>query len=157
MLLDIWAKQNTKHAVFYDVTWTGVVGEPSAQHRDIFAIVSRARDVGIKTVQSAISAGRQLAGWEVDHAVREFIAKHGSAEQFFHRTWHSIGTTIHANGANLDSLEIRDEGKSLPNSGFSVEPGIYLPNFAVRSEVDMLVRPDSAEVTGRIQTELVMI
>jgi Xaa-Pro dipeptidase len=157
VLLDIWAKENTKDAVFYDVTWTGVVGEPSRRHRDIFEIVSRARDVGIDMVQSAISAGRQLAGWEVNHAVREFIAKRGFAEQFIHRTGHSIGTTIHANGANLDSLEIRDERKILPNSCFSIEPGIYLPDFAVRSEVDMLVRPRSAEVTGRIQTELVII
>jgi Xaa-Pro dipeptidase len=156
VLLDIWAKENTKNAVFYDVTWTGVVGEPSPQQRDIFTIVSQARDVGITMVQS-ISAGRQLAGWEVDHAVREFIAKHGFAEQFIHRTGHSIGTAIHANGANLDSLEIRDERKILPNSCFSIEPGIYLPNFAVRSEVDMLVRPGSAAVTERIQTELVTI
>ena len=157
VLLDIWAKEDTNDAVFYDVTWMGVVGEPSRRHRELFAIVTGARDVGIDIVQSAISAGRQLAGWEVDHGVREFIAKHGYAEQFIHRTGHSIGTTIHANGATLDSLEIRDERKILPNSCFSIEPGIYLPEFGVRSEVNVLVRPNSAEVTGRIQTELVAI
>jgi Xaa-Pro dipeptidase len=157
VLLDISAKENTPDAVFYDVTWTGVVGEPLPQHRDIFAIVAAARDVGISMVQSAISSGRQMAGWEVDQVVREFIDRHGHGDHFIHRTGHSIATQIHANGPNMDSLEIRDDRKILPNSCFSIEPGIYLRDFGVRSEVNVLVTAGSAEVTGRIQTELVVI
>ena len=116
-----------------------------------------ARDVGVKTVQQAISAGRTIAGWEVDRAVREHINKAGYGEQFIHRTGHSIGTDVHANGANMDDLEIHDERRILPNSCFSIEPGIYLPDFGVRSEVNMLVRPKAAEVTGKIQREIVII
>ena len=119
--------------------------------------MKRSRDVGIETVQSSIAAGRKIAGWEVDRAVRDFIAQHGYGEYFIHRTGHSIGANIHANGANMDNLEIKDEREIIPNSCFSIEPGIYLPEFGVRSEVDMLVRDGSAEVTGRMQTDLVMI
>src|SRR5437868_10633914 len=158
VLLDVWAKQNKPGAVYYDITWTGFVGKaPSEKQRKIFEIVRDARDVGVKTVQQAISAGRAIAGWEVDRAVREHINTAGYGEQLMHRTCHSIGTDVHANGANMDDLEIHDERRILPNSCFSIEPGIYLPEFGVRSEVNVLVRPQAAEVTGKIQTEIVLI
>ena len=57
----------------------------------------------------------------------------------------------------MDDLEIHDERRILPNSLFSIEPGIYLPEFGVRLEVNVLVRPGSAEVTGKIQQEIVTI
>ncbi len=116
-----------------------------------------ARDAGVKTVVDAIHAGRRIAGWEVDQATRSHIKKAGYGEYFIHRTGHSIGTDVHSNGANIDDLEIHDERQILPNSCFSIEPGIYLPEFGVRSEVNVLVRDKSAEVTGKIQREIVNI
>ncbi len=158
VLLDIWGKQTTPNAVYYDITWTGFVGPaPSQRMHDIFQIVRDARDVGVKTVQDAIAAGRRIRGWEVDQAVRAHIERSGYGSHFVHRTGHSIATSVHGNGANMDNLETRDEREILPNSCFSVEPGIYLPEFGVRSEVDVLVRPHAAEVTGRIQREIVII
>ncbi len=158
VLLDVWGKKNTPEAVYYDITWTGFVGKgPSDRMRDVFKIVRDGRDIGVKTVQEAIAAGRPIAGWEVDHAVRAHIKNAGFGDNFIHRTGHSIGTDVHANGANMDDLEIHDERRILPNSCFSIEPGIYLPEFGVRSEVDVLVRPKAAEVTGKIQSELVII
>jgi len=158
VLLDVWAKQNTPGAVYYDITWTGFVGKaPSDRMREIFNIVREARDAGVKTVREAVAAGRPIAGWEVDRAVRGHIKSAGFGQYFIHRTGHSIGTDVHANGANMDDLEIHDERRILPNSCFSIEPGIYLPEFGVRSEVNVLVRPKSAEVTGKIQREIVTI
>ena len=158
VLLDVWAKKNTPDAVYYDITWTGFVGKaPSDRVREVFNVVRDARDVGVKTVKEAITGSRPLAGWEVDKAVRGHIKKAGFGEYFIHRTGHSIGTDVHANGANMDDLEIHDERRVLPNSCFSIEPGIYLPEFGVRSEVDMIVRPNTAEVTGKIQSEIVII
>jgi Xaa-Pro dipeptidase len=158
VLLDIWGKKKKPDAVFYDITWTGHVGDsPSDKQREVFRIVTGARDAAVKKVQDAISAGRKLAGWEVDAASRGFIESAGYGRYFVHRTGHSIGTNVHANGANMDNLETKDEREIMPNSCFSVEPGIYLPEFGVRSEVDVLVRPGSAEVTGKIQREIVII
>lgn len=157
VLLDVWAKMNTPGAVFYDITWTGVLGKPTDRHREIFKIVSEARDLGARTAIDAVAAGRSIAGWEVDRAVRAYIKKAGYGDYFIHRTGHSIGTLVHANGANMDDLEIHDERRLLPNSCFSIEPGIYLPEFGVRSEVNVLVRVGSAEVTGKAQHELVTI
>jgi Xaa-Pro dipeptidase len=158
VLLDVWAKKNTPRAVYYDITWTGFVGKaPSDRMREIFQVVRQARDLGVKTVQDGVAAGRPIAGWEVDRAVRGHIKSAGYEQYFIHRTGHSIGTDVHANGANMDDLEIHDERRILPNSCFSIEPGIYLPEFGVRSEVNVLVRPKTAEVTGKIQGEIVII
>ena len=158
ILLDVWAKKNTPGAVYYDITWTGFVGKaPGERMREIFQVVREARDQGIKTVQEAVVAGRAISGWEVDRATRTQIKKSGFGEYFIHRTGHSIGTEVHANGANMDDLEIHDERRILPNSCFSIEPGIYFPEFGIRSEVNMLVRPKTAEVTGKIQSEIVTL
>lgn len=157
ILLDIWGKKNRPDAVYYDITWTGVVGKPSERQQEIFNVVKGARDAAIQKVTSTIAAGKKLQGWEVDQAARGHIAKAGYGQQFVHRTGHSIGIDVHANGANMDDLEVHDERLVIPNSCFSIEPGIYFPDFGVRSEVNMLVRKGSAEVTGKIQNELVNI
>jgi len=158
VLLDIWGKKNVPNSVYYDITWTGFVGgAPSDKIREIFDIVRAARDAGIKFVQDSISAGKPVSGWQVDDPVRESITEAGYGNYFVHRTGHSIGTEVHANGANMDNLEVHDERRILPSSCFSIEPGVYLENFGVRSEVNMLIRSSHAEVTGKIQTELVLI
>ena len=158
VLLDVWAKKNKPGAVYYDITWVGSVGKaPTNRQQEIFEVVRGARDIGVKTVQDAIAARKPIAGWEVDHAVRGLIKNAKYGDYFIHRTGHSIGTEVHSNGANMDDLEIHDERRILPNSCFSIEPGIYLPEFGVRLEVDVLVRAATAEVTGKIQKDIVTI
>lgn len=158
ILLDIWGKKNRPNAVYYDITWTGIIGPAASERqREIFEVVRGARDAGIATVKSAVSGGRKLQGWEVDKATRDYIASRGYGQYFIHRTGHSIGTEVHANGANMDNLEVHDERQVLPNSCFSIEPGIYFAEWGVRSEINMLVRRNAAEVTGKIQNEIVII
>jgi Xaa-Pro aminopeptidase len=56
---------------------------------------------------------------------------------------------VHANGANIDNLESRDERLLLPNSSFTIEPGVYLPGkFGVRSEINIYLDATRATVTG---------
>jgi len=158
VLLDVWAKLNKPGAVYYDITWMGFVGKaPSQKQREVFEVVKKARDAGVEKVKSAIGAGQKIAGWEVDKATRDVIEAAGYGRYFIHRTGHSIATEVHGNGANMDNLEIHDERQILPNTCFSVEPGIYLPDFGVRSEVNVLVHKGAAEVTGKVQRELVII
>jgi Xaa-Pro aminopeptidase len=156
VLLDMWAKKDIPGAVYYDITWTGVLGEPSTHHQEIFAIVRDARKAGSQHVIDAVAAGRRIEGWQVDEAARAVIDQAGYADCFVHRTGHSIGTSVHGNGANMDNLETKDTRQILPNTLFSIEPGIYLPEFGVRSEVDILVHDGRAQVTGRQQEELVI-
>jgi Xaa-Pro dipeptidase len=158
VLIDIWGRLDRPGTCTYDITWTAVVGrEPSERERQIFTLVAQARDAAIKTVQEAFTAGKPLAGWQADDAARSVIRAAGLGQYFTHRTGHSISTETHGNGANLDNLETHDVRLILPHTCFSVEPGIYLPEFGVRSEVNMLTEPGRAVVTGPIQTELVRI
>jgi Xaa-Pro dipeptidase len=158
LLIDIWARKNIPGSVFYDITWTGVVDrEPSLRERQVFEAVAGARDAAIQLVEQSFAANRPIAGWQADDAARNMIRAAGFAEYFTHRTGHNIGAEIHGSGAHLDNFETHDERLILPNTCFSVEPGIYLPEFGIRSEIDMMTRPGEARVTGRIQRELVRI
>jgi Xaa-Pro dipeptidase len=159
VLIDIWAKLDRRDACFYDITWTGVVDrEPTAREQLIFETVRDARDASIAVVKKAFAAGAPIAGWQADDAAREVIRQAGFGEWFTHRTGHNIGSILHGNGANLDNLETHDERLILPDTCFSVEPGIYFPGeFGVRSEIDMIARKGRADVTGRVQTELVRV
>ncbi len=158
VLIDIWARKNLPGTVFYDITWTGVVGrEPTARERQVFETVAAARDAAIQAVEQAFASSHAIAGWQADDAARNIIRAAGFGEYFTHRTGHNIATDIHGSGAHLDNFETHDERLVLPNTCFSVEPGIYLPEFGVRSEVDMMTRPGEAKVTGRVQRELVRI
>lgn len=150
VLIDLWAKCKKPRAVYSDLTRVAFVGkEVPKKHQEIFAIVAAARDAAIAKVKSAFAAKQPLKGWEVDNACRAVIEKAGYGDYFVHRTGHSIGQEVHGNGANIDGLETREERRILPRTCFSVEPGIYLPEFGIRSEVDVFVDAEgTVHVTG---------
>ena len=158
VLIDMWAKLDKPDGVYYDITWTGYCGEtPPEEIQSVFEIVRDARDKAIERVRSAVAAKQALCGFEVDDAAREHIRAAGYAGYFFHRTGHSIGSEVHGTGANMDNLETHDERRVIPWTCFSIEPGIYLPEFGIRSEVNVFVDEHSARVTGEVQRELVRI
>ena len=158
VLIDLWAKLMHPGAVFYDITWTGFCGD-TIPHRvqNIFEIVRDARKKACSYVAAKASSGTSFAGYEVDDIARHHIDEQGFGEFFFHRTGHSIGTDVHGTGANMDNLESHDDRRVIPHTCFSIEPGIYLPEFGIRSEVNMYVGDRFAKVTGEEQEELVRI
>jgi Xaa-Pro aminopeptidase len=158
LLIDIWGRQNKPGSIFYDITWTGVLGrEPADREQLVFETVRNARDAAVAIVERAFAEGRAIHGCEADDAARWVIREAGFGEFFTHRTGHNIAHELHGAGAHLDNLETHDERLLLANTCFSVEPGIYLPEFGVRSEVNMMTAPGKAWVTGRTQQELVRI
>lgn len=158
LLIDMWAKLDQPRSVYYDITWTGYCGTqvPPAIQR-VFDVVKEARDRAIRRVQSAIQKGEILRGFEVDDAAREHIKAQGFGDSFVHRTGHSIGEEVHGAGANMDNLETHDERRIIPWTCFSIEPGIYLSDFGIRSEVNVFVGEKEARVTGEVQQELVLV
>jgi Xaa-Pro dipeptidase len=160
VLIDLWAKCDQPRAVYSDLTWTCFVGrEVPAPIQNVFQIVAAARDAAIKIVRDAFAKRQPLLGCEVDQAARAVIDKAGYGQYFCHRTGHSIGQETHGNGANMDGLETREERRVLPRTCFSIEPGIYLKEFGVRSEVNVFVDAQSrVHVTGgEPQTEVVAL
>jgi Xaa-Pro dipeptidase len=158
VLIDLWAKLDRPRAVYSDLTRVGYVGETvPARFEEIFQVVAQARDVAIALVRDAFAVGRPLRGWQVDTAARRVIDEAGYGPHFVHRTGHNIGQETHGNGANMDDLETHEERLVLPRTCFSVEPGIYLPEFGVRSEVNVFVADGQVHVTGGLQTRVVPI
>ncbi len=159
VLIDLWAKLDQPSSVYYDITWTGFCGEsPPERIQQAFEVARGARDATLQAVDAAQREGRTIHGWEVDDVARGHISSAGFGEQFVHRTGHSIGEEVHGNGANMDNLEMRDERPVIPQTCFSIEPGIYLPgDFGVRTEIDCYVDTDGAQATGAVQAELVRI
>jgi Xaa-Pro aminopeptidase len=156
LLIDAWAKCARPGAVYADYTQVAFLG-PSApeRHREVFAAVRDARDAAIASVRDALREGRPIRGCDVDDAARAVVRERGFGERFVHRTGHSIGTEVHANGVHLDNLETRDERRLIEGTLVSVEPGIYLDDFGVRSEVNLLIDGGEAIVTTQpIQREL---
>lgn len=158
VLLDVFGKLRNPGSVYFDITWTGYVGEEVPRtYSEIFDVVREARDAAIRLVQDGMRQGRPLHGFEVDDAARAVIVRHGYGEYFIHRTGHSIGEDVHGNGANMDNFETHDDRRIVPGTCFSIEPGIYLPEFGVRSEVNVYVEERDAPVTGEIQQAVVPI
>lgn len=155
LLLDVWGKQKTPNSVYYDVTWMGYLGpKVPEKYAKIFDVVREARDRAVDLIRTRVAAGKLLQGLEVDKAARNVIEKAGYAKYFFHRTGHNIGTSVHGNGVNMDGLETHDDRHLIPGTCNSVEPGIYLPEFGVRTEINVYVGEKEARVTGAIQTEI---
>ena len=156
LLLDVWAKLSRPDSVYYDITWMGFLGaEVPQQYTKIFSIVREARDAAVAFIQKNVRAGRAIAGFEVDRVARGVIRKAGYAKYFVHRTGHSLGRDVHGTGANMDDLEIHDVRRVMPRTCFSIEPGIYFPEFGVRSEVNVYVDERDAGVTGAVQQEII--
>jgi Xaa-Pro aminopeptidase len=150
VLIDLWAKLDKPRSVYSDLTWTCYVGDAvPEQYEKVFRVVAAGRDAAIATVKEAFAAGRPIQGWQVDDAARGAIEQAGYGPYFVHRTGHSVGQEVHGNGANMDNLETREQRRILPRSCFTVEPGVYLPEFGVRSEVNVFVDRDrQVHVTG---------
>jgi Xaa-Pro aminopeptidase len=155
VLLDLWGKLDAPGAVFADITWMGYTGRAVPERfARAFTAIRDARDAAVELVQSSVRAGRELRGWEVDRAAMTVLRDAGYADNILHRTGHSLGTTVHGNGVNMDDYETHDDRRLLAGSGFTIEPGVYFDDFGVRTEINMVIAQRDAAVTGPRQTEI---
>lgn len=156
LLLDLWCREEAAGSIWADITWMAYLGSPVPERfARIWDIVAGARDAAVSFLKEGSALGKRIRGAEVDRVAREHIRERGHGEAFIHRTGHSIGLEVHGNGCNIDSLETVDERILIPHSGFSIEPGIYLPEFGVRSEIDVYMDERGIEVTTAVQDRIV--
>jgi len=158
LLIDLWGAFDG--AVFADQTWMGCLGGViDSRTREIWSAVRDARDSAVTFLSERFELGEEVRGYEVDQVARALIADRGYGEYFVHRTGHSMDIDLHGSGPNLDNLETKDDRLLLPGIGFSVEPGIYIPNeIGIRSEINVYWGPEGPEVTPRdIQQEIFLL
>lgn len=159
VLIDAVSKVDKPRAPAVDLTWMGYVGETVPdEYVKIWNIVYGAQQAAYSFVKTSFRNGKPIRGADVDDVSRGFIRRAGYADQFLHRTGHSIGEEGHGNGANIDNLETRDNRRLIPRTAFSIEPGIYLAGkFGVRSEIDVYLTENDAIITAPHQREIVAI
>jgi Xaa-Pro aminopeptidase len=162
LLIDMWARKKSSSVsernISADITWTAKLGEPpSAKQQEVFNTVTGARDAAFELLENRVLEGDNPQGWEIDRAARDVIEKAGYGEFFVHRLGHSLGYEVHSNGVNLDDWETHDTRTVINGVGVTIEPGIYLPAFGVRSEMDVYLGEDGPEITGKRQLEIVQI
>lgn len=148
VLIDLWAKKNVPGSTYNDITWVGYLGRAVPEkYTKIFNVVKGARDAAIDLLKSSFASGTQIRGCDVDDAARNHIVKAGFGEYFIHRTGHSITEDLHGSGANMDNLETKDERTIIPETSFSIEPGIYfMGDFGIRSEVNVFITKNNEVV-----------
>lgn len=157
ILIDLTCKQDAPQAVYADITRVAIAASvPTMRQQVIFGIVQKARDAATEFIRHRISSQQPVHGYEVDQVARDIITQEGYGDNFLHRTGHSIGTSVHGYGANIDNLETQDRRALLKGTCFSIEPGIYLPGeFGIRLEYDVCIQLNGeVVVTGGIQNHL---
>lgn len=158
LLIDLFGKEKQPGAIYGDLTWIGYVGEQVPEkYAKVFKVVADGRDAGLAFLRESAARGQKIQGWQVDKCVRDLITQAGYGAYFDHRTGHSLNTRLHGNGVNIDSLESQDKREIIPGVGFTIEPGIYLDDFGIRSEVDVYFAEDGPKVYGDIQQEIIVI
>lgn len=165
VLIDLWARVPGDENIFSDITWVGFAGplrDVPAKHREIYETVKRARDASVRTAQEGWKARprERIQGWQLDEAARRELIAPGYEPFIRHRTGHSLspGPMVHGLGMNLDNLETHDTREMLPGIGFTIEPGLYLPEFGVRLEINLFVDPSKGPViTSCVQDEIVAL
>jgi Xaa-Pro aminopeptidase len=146
---DVWAREKSPGAIYADISWLGVCApSPTASQRQVFDAVLEAREAALSFLERGFAQGAPVRGADVDRAAREVLARRGFAEGIRHRTGHSIGIRVHGFGVNLDSVEFPDERLITEGACFSIEPGIYLEQFGMRTEIDCCIHDGRPEVTG---------
>lgn len=158
LLIDLWAREDRPGTVYADSTWVHFVGDrPTEKQREVFDVVAQARDAAVERIRAGLARGEAVEGWQVDRAARELITEAGYGDFFIHRTGHSLGQQVHGPGVNLDDFETHDLRRLIPGVSVTVEPGVYLPEFGVRSEIDVYIKPDGPEITTRVQRDITLL
>ncbi len=159
VLIDLWAKKDVPNSIYSDITWVAYIGRKVPDsHQSIFDIVLEARDAALSFLKHKFNQNQTVQGWQVDQIARDVINSYDYSEYFTHRLGHGIGEDVHSEGVNLDNWETHDTRIIMQGSGFSIEPGIYIPNrFGMRSEIDVFVGPDGPEASSPVQTQVVLI
>lgn len=160
VMIDQWCKLKAPGAIYSDVTRMAYLGdEIPEKYSNAFSVVIQARDAGIKLIKQRFAASQDLYGWEIDRTVREVIETAGFGDAFLHRTGHSLSQEVHGNGAHLDDLEMHEDRLILKETLFTIEPGIYLDDFGMRSEIDVFIDSQGEVIVtgGPLQQEILKI
>ncbi|UCF95803.1 MAG: aminopeptidase P family protein [Spirochaetaceae bacterium] len=148
--LDLWAKERAPGSIYADISWVGVLdARIPLEAQKVFHAVVEARELAFRFIEQSLAAGGDVSGEQVDRGVRAFLERSGYGDSLRHRTGHGIDQEVHGFGVNLDSVEFPDPRLILEGSCFSIEPGLYLDEFGMRSEINVYISGDKPVISGK--------
>ncbi len=158
VLIDLWAKSNkSSKSVFGDITWIGYIGT-SVQEKyvKVFNIIKDTIKDALKFIENRLGTSG-VQGFEIDEFCRNKIISEGYGNYFIHRTGHSlsVGDSCHGIGLNIDNYETHETRFLTEGTAFSIEPGIYLEEFGVREEINVIIINGKPYVSTNIQEEII--
>ena len=159
VLIDMWAKMNDPEGVYADITWMGYVGETVPEEiENRFQVLKTAIDKDIEFLEENLPI-RRVEGYEVDDIGRGYISEKGYGQYFTHRTGHSIAVDVspHGPGVNIDNYESHDTREIVDGVTFSLEPGIYAPDYGMRSETGIYIKDRKPIAVGGRQEHVIAI
>lgn len=107
-----------------DMTRTIFFGKPSDEQTKIYKTVLEAQEKTVGFMNSLLKQNKKIRADKVDKITRDYILSKGY-ESIPHSLGHGIGLQVHEHPfISPKSEEILKEGMV-----FSIEPGIYIPNF----------------------------
>lgn len=131
-----------------DITRTVVIGHASERHREVYDLVLEAQLAALAAIKPGVLAK------DVDKVSRDVLASKDLAKYFGHGLGHGLGRLVHDGGRLSPSSDNVIE----PGQVWTVEPGVYIPDFGgVRIEDDVVVTEDGIEILTHTTKELLVL
>ncbi len=154
ILLDIWARLDEKEAPYADATFMFYYGNKIPKEiQASWEVLMSARDTALQFLSQKLKRGVFPRGLDIDRAAHDVIGEAGFGRGIKHTIGHSLG--FESPHGKLPGINWREYKPLLKNVGYTIEPGIYLNSFGMRSEIDFYI--DDTEqviITTPIQKEI---
>jgi Xaa-Pro aminopeptidase len=131
-----------------DETVTVAVGTPDSRQKEIYSIVRDAHDKALEAVKPGISLK------DLDGIARRYIEGKGYGNYFGHGLGHGVGLEVH----EKPTVSFRSEQTAGEGMVFTIEPGIYIPDWGgVRIEDTVVVTQDGCRLLTSVPKELMIL
>jgi Xaa-Pro aminopeptidase len=126
VIIDVGALVDGYHS---DMTRSYVIGDPTAEQREIYVLVEAAQRAGIDALAPRVAAKA------VDSACRDLFTDAGYGDWYLHGTGHGVGLVIHESPFHSQA----SDEELVPGNVVTVEPGLYRVGFGGFRIEDLLV------------------
>jgi Xaa-Pro aminopeptidase len=170
ILLDIWARLDQKMTPYADTTFMfynsrkSESPKPKEKYKDnkfeeyneVWKVLVKSRDNAINYIKHEIKKGRMPRGVDIDRAAHDHIGGNGYSHTIKHTIGHSLG--FDSPHGKLPGINWREYSPILKNVGYTIEPGMYLKDFGMRTELDFYVNEKNEMIiTTQIQENIYVI
>jgi Xaa-Pro aminopeptidase len=135
-----------------DLSRTVFFGKAGDKQKDVYQTVLRAQENAIEYLKSSIINHKSAKASEIDKVARDYIISK-KYPPIPHGLGHSLGKKVH----QAPRLSPSSRYYLKPGMIVTIEPGIYLKNFGVRIEDDVLIKKSGIKILTKSNKNLLVI